>query len=208
MMAALLGLAWTLVVVALDVQTGFQLKLGPFYLLPVLLVAWAGGVLQGLVAAILAAAVWRGIDLVWRPAMVSGWVLVFDAFIHLLAFAAVALFVAWARSLVERERKLVRELSEVLANVRELEGLLPMCAWCKKVRDDQGYWQQIETYISAHTKADCTHGICPECQAKYMESLDHQEASPEGEGGRGDSPDDVVDPLVENSRPADGSSLD
>jgi K+-sensing histidine kinase KdpD len=184
--AAFLWVAWTIFLAWLDIQTGFQLKLGPFYLLPVLLMTWVGGMAQGLVAAVLAATIWRGIDLVFRPASMPVWILTFDALIHLLSFAAVSLFVSWARSLVMRERKLVHDLSDFLANVRELEGLLPMCAWCKKVRDDKGYWQQIETYISQHTKADWTHGICPECQAKFMESQGHLLGEPEESG---DSPE-------------------
>jgi two-component system cell cycle sensor histidine kinase/response regulator CckA len=64
----------------------------------------------------------------------------------------------------ERERiKLIRDLSDALADVKTLSGLLPMCASCKKIRDDTGYWQQVETYIKQHSNADFTHGICPEC---------------------------------------------
>lgn len=64
----------------------------------------------------------------------------------------------------ERERiKLIRDLSDALADVKTLSGLLPMCASCKKIRDDSGYWQQVETYIKQHSNADFTHGICPEC---------------------------------------------
>ncbi len=170
------GLLWTLLVAWLDIQTGLQLKLGPFYLLPVLLVAWQGGALPGVLAALAAAAVWRGTEMVWRPGSSPGWILFWDGSIHLLSFVAISLFVSWTRSLVLRERALVHDLSELLANVRELEGLLPMCAWCKKVRDDGGYWQQIETYISAHTKADWTHGICPECTVKFMEGQDGSSA--------------------------------
>jgi PAS domain S-box-containing protein len=62
----------------------------------------------------------------------------------------------------ERER-LVEELQEALANVKTLRGLLPICASCKKIRDDGGYWSQIETYLSAHSEAEFSHGICPEC---------------------------------------------
>jgi hypothetical protein len=47
-----------------------------------------------------------------------------------------------------------------------LRGLLPICATCKKIRDDQGYWSQVELYISQHSDAEFTHGICPECMAK------------------------------------------
>ena len=68
------------------------------------------------------------------------------------------------RKLVEEEReRLIRELTEALGEVRQLSGLLPICAHCKKIRDDKGYWNQIEAYISHHSKAAFSHGICPEC---------------------------------------------
>ncbi|MBC8276666.1 MAG: tetratricopeptide repeat protein [FCB group bacterium] len=59
--------------------------------------------------------------------------------------------------------RLNNELDTALKEVKSLSGLLPMCANCKKIRDDQGYWQQVEEYISAHSEADFSHGICPEC---------------------------------------------
>ena len=58
------------------------------------------------------------------------------------------------------------ELRDALAHVKTLQGLLPICANCKKVRDDDGYWQQIELYVSDHSDATFTHGICPECMIK------------------------------------------
>lgn len=66
---------------------------------------------------------------------------------------------------VERE-KLVSELQTALAEVKALSGLLPICAACKKVRDDTGYWSQIEAYVSARSKAQFTHSICPDCMMK------------------------------------------
>ncbi len=65
-----------------------------------------------------------------------------------------------------------RELQEALANVKQLTGMLPICASCKKIRDDKGYWSQVESYISQHTEAVFTHGICPECEKKMYEELD------------------------------------
>jgi CheY-like chemotaxis protein len=62
-----------------------------------------------------------------------------------------------------------RELEAALAEVKQLSGLLPICAWCKKVRDDQGYWKQIEVYIRDHSHAEFTHGVCPECMKGLME---------------------------------------
>ena len=57
----------------------------------------------------------------------------------------------------------VSELQVALANVRTLSGLLPICAYCKRVRDDKDYWQQIEQYVGDHSQAEFSHGICPEC---------------------------------------------
>jgi sigma-B regulation protein RsbU (phosphoserine phosphatase) len=54
-------------------------------------------------------------------------------------------------------------LKETLANVKQLKGLLPMCSYCKKIRKDAGYWQQLETYISEHSDAEFSHGVCPTC---------------------------------------------
>jgi hypothetical protein len=50
-----------------------------------------------------------------------------------------------------------------LEHVKTLRGLLPICAWCKRIRDDSGYWSQVETYLRSHTEANFTHGICPDC---------------------------------------------
>jgi phosphoserine phosphatase RsbU/P len=57
----------------------------------------------------------------------------------------------------------VSELQVALANVRQLSGLLPICAYCKRVRDDKDYWQQIEQYVGDHSQAEFSHGICPDC---------------------------------------------
>jgi len=65
----------------------------------------------------------------------------------------------------------MRELEESVAQIKQLHGLLPMCAWCKKVRDDQNYWQEVEHYVSAHSEARFTHGICPDCLKKAKVGL-------------------------------------
>ena len=62
----------------------------------------------------------------------------------------------------ERER-LIKELQEALGRVRTLSGLLPICACCRKIRDQQGAWHSLEIYVRNHTEADFSHGICPEC---------------------------------------------
>jgi PAS domain S-box-containing protein len=68
------------------------------------------------------------------------------------------------RKRAEQEREqLIGALQEALANIKTLRGLLPICAACKKIRDDSGYWSQIEAYVQAHSDAVFSHGICPDC---------------------------------------------
>ena len=76
--------------------------------------------------------------------------------------------------------KRVRELELALANVKLLQGLLPICCYCKKIRNDQNYWQQVDTYIADHSEAQFTHGICPECRDKIVRpQLDRLKADPQ-----------------------------
>lgn len=66
----------------------------------------------------------------------------------------------------------VTELQATLDNVRRLRGLLPICAYCKRIRDDRNYWQRVEVYVSEHTDATFTHGICPSCFEEAKAQLD------------------------------------
>lgn len=61
------------------------------------------------------------------------------------------------------------ELTQALARVKELSGLLPICSYCKKIRDDRNYWHEVESYISRHSEARFSHGFCPECVEKYLQ---------------------------------------
>jgi hypothetical protein len=72
-------------------------------------------------------------------------------------------------SLSEEQKKLIADLQDALAKVKTLKGLLPICASCKKVRDDKGYWHQVEVYVRDRSDAEFSHGICPECEQKYYE---------------------------------------
>jgi hypothetical protein len=77
------------------------------------------------------------------------------------------------RGLQDRVHERTRQLRETIARMDVLRGLIPICSACKKIRDDQGYWNQIEWYISHHSAAEFSHGICPEClQQLYPELAD------------------------------------
>ncbi|MDR3684238.1 MAG: PAS domain-containing protein [Geothrix sp.] len=82
---------------------------------------------------------------------------------------------------VEAERdRIIQELQAALADVRTLSGLVPICSWCKRIRNDQGYWTQLEQYIQAHSQAQFTHGICPSCVAEFNLEPPDQGSGPSG----------------------------
>jgi CRISPR/Cas system-associated protein Cas10 (large subunit of type III CRISPR-Cas system) len=71
------------------------------------------------------------------------------------------------RKNAEKERdRLILELKNALDKVKRLSGLLPICSVCKRIRDDKGYWNQVEVYIRDHSEVDFSHGLCPECSKK------------------------------------------
>jgi hypothetical protein len=73
----------------------------------------------------------------------------------------------------EEKENLIIDLQKALSEVKKLSGFLPICASCKKIRNDKGYWQQVEEYISDHSEALFSHSICPDCMRKlYPEEAD------------------------------------
>jgi PAS domain S-box-containing protein len=71
------------------------------------------------------------------------------------------------RKRIEAERtRMIEQLNETLSKVRTLSGLLPICSNCKKIRDDKGYWQKLETFVHEHSNAEFSHSICPDCMEK------------------------------------------
>jgi len=103
-------------------------------------------------------------------------------FIAVVAFLISGRFYKLNRSLkeemsrrreIERVReKLVVNLQEAIKEIKTLRGIIPICSHCKKIRDDKGYWSQIESYISEHSEAEFSHGICTECAKKYYPDMD------------------------------------
>lgn len=72
------------------------------------------------------------------------------------------------RNQAAKEREtLIMELQQALAEIRMLRGILPLCCFCQKIRDDKGYWERVDIYIQKHSEADISHSVCPECLAKH-----------------------------------------
>ncbi len=99
-----------------------------------------------------------------------------------LVFAASFLFILLTNPILKKLHSSIAELKKALEEVRTLSGLLPICASCKKIRDDKGYWNRLEDYVKTHTGADFTHGICPECAEKlYGRKPRNRETGKSGE---------------------------
>jgi hypothetical protein len=82
-------------------------------------------------------------------------------------------------SLSAEQTTLIVKLQDALAKIKTLRGLLPICASCKKIRDDKGYWSQIEVYVRDHSDAEFSHGLCPGCAQKYYDQLAHMKSNKE-----------------------------
>nr|WP_320011903.1 transporter substrate-binding domain-containing protein [uncultured Desulfobulbus sp.] len=115
----------------------------------------------------------RWINLKYEPGLAYAVIIQWTAIIGAFILVVMGLFLYWNRNLkleirarkkIEDERnELITELNKSLQEVKTLQGFLPICSHCRKVREDSGYWQKIETYIQEHTDTRFTHGICPDC---------------------------------------------
>ncbi len=84
----------------------------------------------------------------------------------------VAFSITTLRQTIAEKDALILELQKAIGEIKTLRGILPICSHCKKIRDDKGYWNQIETYIQTHSEADFSHGVCDECMRKYYPEID------------------------------------
>ena len=75
------------------------------------------------------------------------------------------------KQLEQEKENLILKLQDALNKIKTLRGLIPICAACKSIRDDKGYWHQVEKYVQAHSEAHFSHGICPECSKKLYPEL-------------------------------------
>ena len=96
--------------------------------------------------------------------------IIFSLVICILLILIVVFSLRIDKAAKEREN-IILELQDALSEVRKLRGIIPICSSCKKVRDDKGYWNQIESYIRDHSEADFSHSICPECAKKLYQDL-------------------------------------
>ena len=150
----------------LDYWTGFELRLEILYLAPISYVTWFVGRKAGIAVSFLSLLVIQTADFMAGKSNYRIQVEIWNAAMFFVFFIVVALLVHTVRAVLRQRESLINELQTALSAVKELNGIIPICANCKKIRDDEGYWQDVAVYISKHTNAEFSHGLCRECAAK------------------------------------------
>lgn len=146
-----------------DLVTGRELGFFVFYFAPVGFAGWRLGLKSGVALAVLSALVWAAADSIPGHQTSHPLIPVWNAIIRLTAFLVLGMGSSSLRRAFDEQEKISRDLTRALSQVKTLEGLLPICASCKKIRDDQGQWQVLERYIGEHAGVTFSHGVCPEC---------------------------------------------
>jgi hypothetical protein len=158
-----------LAVAVTDYITGYELGFFAFYFLPIAFAAWRLGLFAALTTAIFSAMVWFWMDALTGHEYRNNIVAVWNTIIRLVSFIIIGWGLAWIHDVLLKERNTTADLRRAIAEIKILQGILPVCASCKKIRSEQNEWQPMEVYITAHSKAQFSHGLCPECAKRYLE---------------------------------------
>lgn len=165
-----------------DYVTGYEIGLSVFYLAPITLCVGFIGRRAGIFMSVLST-VMMALTM-YLTGYVAGvghhnyladlWTL----FLRFSFYLIVVFLLSGLKGSFEEQGRLVVELKKALEEIKTLSGFLPICASCKKIRDDRGYWNELERYISEHSEAQFSHGLCPECAEKlYPEYFKKKEGA-------------------------------
>jgi hypothetical protein len=158
-------LAFVALVAVVDYAGGYEMDVFVFYFLPVAVAAWSGSGLLAYATAMLCAFAWLAMDNLSGHVYLHPANMWWNAGVRLLSFLLIAHDVARIRAHLDRES---RASQEAMRELHALCGLLPICASCKKIRDDRGCWRQLEHFIENHSDARFTHGLCTACADRMI----------------------------------------
>ncbi len=148
-----------------DFVTGTEINFTLLYLIPVTILAWTISLGAAVFTSLLTALVWAAVDYLGRSE-VKPLVMLWNIGVQSAIFVAFAYALSQIRSGMSRQDRLNADLQSALAEVKRLSGLLPICAWCKRIRETEEIWVPIERYVATHSEVDFTHSICPDCAGK------------------------------------------
>jgi hypothetical protein len=167
------GLVLVVLIGVLHFLSGYELSFSLFYVAPISLATWWAGRREGVAVASFSALVWLGADMLSGHRFAHPLIPMWNGLMRVGFFLIVVMLLARLKRSYEEQRRMAQELQASLAKVNLLRGLIPICAWCKQVRNDQGYWQHVEAYLAEHSDATFTHSICQACEAKELQALLH-----------------------------------
>jgi thiamine transporter ThiT len=150
--------------------------LSALVLIPVTTLAFQYGLKGGLILGILAWPLSRLLFLLFDRTPMTALIDVVMGWSVSIFFGAL---IGYLRDLTLKYKGTSEKLEKAMSEVKRLSGLLPICAHCKNIRNDQGYWEKVEDYLSSHSEAEFSHSLCPDCMKKYYPELTTQEEEPD-----------------------------
>ena len=169
--------AIVLLVGVIDWETGYELDLFAFYFIAVSLAAWRIGFGASVVTSVLCALVWFAANYFAGKTHESHIFAVWNTTIHLCAFLLIAWLTNRIRGMSVDANARTEAYRKARAEIDVLEGMLPICAQCKKIRNSEGSWEQIEAYIGKRSNVSFTHGYCPDCARRALRDAGLDEGS-------------------------------
>ena len=169
--AFIVALIMILCIGIIDWVTGNEIQFFVFYFVPITITGLKCSPLKVYLLAILSGISWYVSDLLNGMQYLDISYDIWNNFVRISAFFVIGIAVMQIRTLLEKERKDTSDLRNAFSEIKRLKELLPICSYCKKIRDDNGYWHQIEVYIAENSDAQFSHGACPECAGKVMKEM-------------------------------------
>jgi len=160
------GITALILIGVLDFITGPQFGFFVFYYLPIMFAGWYLGKKTTIAFSISATFIWLFADSLGDHVYDSEFFRYWNSFIRLLSFLLVGILFSNFKNNFDKEKEMNSKLSKALSEVKILSGLMPICASCKNIRNDKGYWEKIEDYLQDHADANFSHSICPSCMDK------------------------------------------
>jgi hypothetical protein len=162
----------TLILGLLDWLSGYDLNFFVFYFFPIFIAAWFLGAIGAVIFALFCSVVWFAADVLTGHTQASAIHAVWNTMIRLIAFFSIGWSISSLKQIVDHEKESAEKLRKSLSEIKLLQAFLPICAQCKKIRDEQGVWQQLESYISEHGNTQFSHSYCPECCKQALAEAD------------------------------------
>lgn len=170
-----LNIAFVLALGIADYFTDYHLNFFVFYFFPIAIAAWYASSSSAYVISLLSALSWSISERLEGSPNALGLYLYWNTGVRLLTFLLIGYFISRIKFLLAKEKKLSLELQDAVSQIKTMRGLLPICAKCKKIRNDDGYWQHVEEYIEKNSDARFTHSYCRECARDVLEEAGIEE---------------------------------